>query len=379
MEFSNRKARGRAQQSRKQGLLSRGLKIFAVIIGVLVFARPASAEGDQGRVITIVVDNYAKASSTILVQAEREASRIFGETGLQIVWVNCFEKHAGAEPDGRCQGEPAIDILALRVLSQPTSGELHKLQDSVFGFAVHPILASVYYEGAAGLAQRDDAGFELPVVLGCVIVHELGHLLLGSNSHSGSGIMQAHWGRDEVRKAMMGRMLFTSEQSTRIREELQTRMKQAGWGQTNAISTPASVEKTASDLAGNTLAVIGGTADQEALLRSQIQTMHPEILPLRIVFVPHWKYVDTARTFHLHVPTGYTSALFTHLPSRSVFIDSDRCPEGDWLGYWMAHELGHLKTNSASENDAEKGAREYRTRLEDAHKHVSQKTIAAKN
>jgi hypothetical protein len=46
--------------------------------------------------------------------------------------------------------------------------------------------------------------------------------------------------------------------------------------------------------------------------------MQPEILPLRIVFVPHWKYLDTAKTFRLHVPTGYTSAMFTHLPSRTV-------------------------------------------------------------
>jgi len=52
--------------------------------------------------------------------------------------------------------------------------------------------------------------------------------------------------------------------------------------------------------------------------------MQPDVYPLRVLFVPHWKYIDTARTFHLHVPTGYTSAMFTHLPSRSVFIDSDR-------------------------------------------------------
>ena len=150
---------------------------------------------------------------------------------------------------------------------------------------------------------------------------------------------------------------------------------QFSWGQTNGSSTLASLDKTNPVPSEIAYVVIGGTADQEASLRSQIQTMQPEVLPLRIVFVPHWKYVDTARTFHLHVPTGYTSALFTHLPSRSVFIDSDRCPEGDWLGYWMAHELGHLKTNSASENDAEKGAREYRKRLEEARKKVSQKTI----
>ena len=145
---------------------------------------------------------------------------------------------------------------------------------------------------------------------------------------------------------------------------------QFGWGQTNTSSSLASLDKTNPVPSEIAYAVIGGTANQEASLRSQMQTMHPEVLPLRIVFVPHWKYLDTARTFKLHVPTGYTSAMFTHLPSRSVFIDSDRYSGEDWLGYWMAHELGHLKANNASENDAEKGAREYRKRLADARKHV---------
>jgi hypothetical protein len=113
--------------------------------------------------------------------------------------------------------------------------------------------------------------------------------------------------------------------------------------------------------------VFGATAQQEALVRSRIQTMQPAVLPLRVVFVPHWKYVDNTRVFRLHVPTGYTSALFTHLPSRTIFIDADRYFD-ETLGYWLAHELGHLVTNSAKEQDAENAAREFRKRLEGSRK-----------
>jgi hypothetical protein len=54
--------------------------------------------------------------------------------------------------------------------------------------------------------------------------------------------------------------------------------------------------------------------------------------------------------------------MFTHLPSRTTFIDSDRYLGDDWLGFWMAHELGHLASNSTKEEDAEKVAREYHNR-----------------
>jgi hypothetical protein len=151
---------------------------------------------------------------------------------------------------------------------------------------------------------------------------------------------------------------------------------QFGWGQTNGASKLSEVE-TAAPLSHNTYSVIGATPRQETLLRAQIQVMNAEILPLRIVFVPHWKYLDTARTFHLHVPTGYTSAMFTHLPSRTVFIDADRYIKDDSLVYWMAHELGHLATNSTKEGNAEKAAGPFRARLKESANPVISATRAS--
>ena len=143
---------------------------------------------------------------------------------------------------------------------------------------------------------------------------------------------------------------------------------QIGWGQTNGNAKLVSAEATAPEPSANSYTVLGATPEQEALVRAQIRVMQPDVYPLRVLFVPHWKYIDTARAFRLHVPAGYTSAMFTHLPSRSVFIDSDRYVSDDSLGFWIAHELGHLAANSASESAADKAAREYRKRRKDARK-----------
>ncbi len=139
-----------------------------------------------------------------------------------------------------------------------------------------------------------------------------------------------------------------------------------GWGQRNGNSMLVVTEATVAEPSANSYTVLGATSQQEELVRSQIRVMQPEIFPLRIIFVPHWKYVVTAKAFLLHVPTGYTSAMFSHLPSRTVFVDSDRYVSDDSLGYWMAHELGHLAANTVSESDADKAARQLRKRLKDA-------------
>ena len=101
----------------------------------------------------------------------------------------------------------------------------NKYEDSVFGFTIHPVLATVYYEYAVRRAKSDHAEFEIPIILGCVIAHELGHLLLGSNGRSGAGIMRPRWEPRHVRQLMMGTLLFTTEQSMLMRAQARTRMR----------------------------------------------------------------------------------------------------------------------------------------------------------
>ena len=98
--------------------------------------------------------------------------------------------------------------------------------DTVFGFAIHPVLASVYYDQVLHLAKNDNAGkLELPIILGTVVAHEIGHLLLDSNSHSATGIMQPQWGPESIRQAMIGNLVFTHEQAKLIQSEAQKRMR----------------------------------------------------------------------------------------------------------------------------------------------------------
>lgn len=109
--------------------------------------------------------------------------------------------------------------------------------------------------------------------------------------------------------------------------------------------------------------VIGASPLLEQLVRINIRVMEPDVLPRRIVFFSHLKYLHSTRVFQLRVPPGYTSTMFTHLPSATVFIDRDYCDDLDWFADRFAHELGHLKSGSPSEGEADRAARIYRERL----------------
>ena len=60
---------------------------------------------------------------------------------------------------------------------------------------------------------------------GYASAHELGHLLLGTNGHSSTGIMLPPWEPDQFQQFMMRVLPFTAEQSKQMRKQAQTRMR----------------------------------------------------------------------------------------------------------------------------------------------------------
>lgn len=73
----------------------------------------------------------------------------------------------------------------------------------------------VFWQRAKDL--QTNSKVNLASILASVMAHEMGHLLLGSNAHTISGIMQAHWGPSELRRISMGSLLFLPEQGQRMR------------------------------------------------------------------------------------------------------------------------------------------------------------------
>jgi hypothetical protein len=85
-------------------------------------------------------------------------------------------------------------------------------------------MATVYYGYALRAAKSDGADYEAPVILGSVMAHEVGHLLLGPCAHAPAGIMQAQWKRDHLERAMKGQILFMSDEAEKMRSNASSRL-----------------------------------------------------------------------------------------------------------------------------------------------------------
>ena len=192
-------------------------------LGFLLFGSlPVLAAGGQGALfqIRVSVYNSSPISSSTLERAEREAGRVLRDVGVEPVWLNCPQEISREDSLGRCSEASFPSHLHLQILRVS-----HGLKVSTLGISFSAedgrgCYADLFYEPIQQLEEQTHVSPS--VILGHAMVHELGHLLLGTDSHSPSGLMRAHWTREELASASVGNLRFSKEQCLKIRRRLTT-------------------------------------------------------------------------------------------------------------------------------------------------------------
>ena len=186
----------------------------------------AEASEPQSK-IQVFVYNYAGVSHPTLARAEIEATRIYGRAGIRTEWLDCPLSPGEATQYPACQLPVSPARLALRVLSREMS-ERVGLSEAIFGSALFPedggfgMVAQVCAPCVEELANGATA--TPPVILGYVMAHELGHLLLGVGSHAATGLMHAPWYKKELQSIAQGTLLFASWEAARMRRQVVARV-----------------------------------------------------------------------------------------------------------------------------------------------------------
>jgi hypothetical protein len=173
--------------------------------------------------IGIRVYNYAGLDDGELLQAKQRAVAVFRQAGLRATFVDCPLAAAEVDryPDCASGREPVEFVLRL----QPGYPPPGLAASGVSGFALPDTegfgtFVTVFTAGADVLAQGSRRN--APVILGHLMAHEIGHLLLRSPRHSVAGIMRSGWGRVELESAAQGRLLFMREEAGQMRANWRT-------------------------------------------------------------------------------------------------------------------------------------------------------------
>ena len=203
---------------------------FILAVGSPVFARtPSAGNADSTLRITVRIYNYGGIPRRDLTQAQKEATRILRQIGVETDWLDCRLSQNDPVKDSGCEERTGPTDLFLRILPWEMAKH-YALGPNVFGFSTPTedgefgTDAGIFLHRVGELAAMGTC--RSSVILGHLAAHEIGHLLLGPQSHSRTGIMRAPWRRTDLKRAARGRLLFTPQQAKRIRADVLARIGQ---------------------------------------------------------------------------------------------------------------------------------------------------------
>lgn len=177
--------------------------------------------------LAVHLQDYASMPRWQARKAQSIAERIYLAGDISLEWLDCSPALQGLESPQPCNEPLRPSTLTVQFLTRKMANGV-PVSTRVFGYATPA--------GRSGFGNRvgifygriDDYctahGFLTQALLGVVIAHEMGHLLLGSGSHAARGLMTCPWGKEDTRNAARGRLNFGPSRMALIRQAVRARM-----------------------------------------------------------------------------------------------------------------------------------------------------------
>jgi hypothetical protein len=201
----------------------------AMMVAAIAWAQPSEIDkaneqqSAQFAKISVHVADYAQLGDTTLRRAGTILSAIFRKADVDVTVV----LHSEDRTDLEESAWPRLCRLYVYILPQKMAKQLEgQSRPNVMGIAPNShvsqncVLAYVFSQAVLQLAT-EQSSVDRGRLLGYVMAHEIGHLLL--LSHSPAGIMRSQWDDDDMRQMTQGGLSFDAQEAAEIRMEVARR------------------------------------------------------------------------------------------------------------------------------------------------------------
>jgi hypothetical protein len=209
-----------------------------LMIGGLCGMTQKSAAQESRLIFTVHVSNFAAIDSKTFVDAEAFATAIFRKSGVEARCVTALGQSGEKLEETDAQKPFTLSHLRLSILPR-VMADRFGMRDTVMGLApgsgANRRQTYVFYAKVEALAQHpgsvDLAGPQYynvtkALILGHLMAHEIGHILLNLEIHTATGIMRGDWNMKDLLDAASGRLVFSTQQAEVIRTDVARRMSQ---------------------------------------------------------------------------------------------------------------------------------------------------------
>jgi hypothetical protein len=205
--------------------------LLVLVSAQIAGAREAASAPELS--LTVRVYDFVHVPDREWTEAVKTATLTFQDAGIDLAWMRCSPP---------CPSASGAGDLDLRIVSRPPT---ETGADAIGLALLRPegdcgTIAYLFFDRLEALAWEMSqttspgtwgmltgpswVGAWKSLGLGVAMAHELGHLLLGANSHSAGGIMNKVWTRNTLLHAFGGQSRFTSVQAVQLRKGVMSRL-----------------------------------------------------------------------------------------------------------------------------------------------------------
>jgi hypothetical protein len=181
---------------------------------------PENPDGAQPEVL-VRVFGVGAVSGLTMAQGEVVAKQILASAGVRIRWVVSAVPRGPKLQSAACENAPAVETIDIRfTYSMPAEYKRGVLAEAR-PFAKCGVRITVFFDRVSrifDLRLAPDA-----TILGHVLAHEMGHVLLQLQSHSETGLMKARWNDHDFVQMRSKKFAFTPEEIAAIQSNLAKR------------------------------------------------------------------------------------------------------------------------------------------------------------
>ena len=164
----------------------------------VVLSTPANAQSSLAvqsiPTLKVFVYGFPGLSPSVVQQAEPEAARILRAVSIELKWINCTSRVLRES----CRSPQVPTDLIIRFIPEALPQASARAL-AIAGSSADYATAFIFYDRILALRTHTQL---LPAMLGRVLAHELTHLLLPQEDHTGFGLMRGQWSAEDL--------LFTS-------------------------------------------------------------------------------------------------------------------------------------------------------------------------
>lgn len=203
---------------------------FFMLVALVVSLHPGEAASPPPALNHVVIRlyNIFGVPDEAIGRAHRTAGSILGRAGIESTWQDCVVPTGPSRwASDPCDDVPRGEAVLVRVISTPDSvPDRRTLGYSYVDVEIKSgVLSAVFADRIESMARRTRSDFSS--LLGRAMAHEVGHLLLGTTSHSTKGLMRAQWLDSELLRDVPSDWSFSKDESSAMRSSLVARMRMA--------------------------------------------------------------------------------------------------------------------------------------------------------